>query len=465
MYDPLKNRSKIIGTLVPLSALTSAKNNTYETGTFTTGLIFLDWLKKTYQSAWQLLPLHETQLEPGSASKHVPSPYKSYCIGLDPKYLPESFAGIYPSRAEKNAFLREQNIWLPEYALFCALRDHFQTDDWRQWDKGLKNRDKATLTFWIHELGNEIDKHIILQWQLHTAYTQLRKKAKELGIILIGDLPFYPSLQSPLVWANQDVFQIEKDGDIQFVSGTPDGPAAHFGRQVWGHPLYNWKQKVKVVAFWKMRLRYQATLFDNIRLDHAKAFFAYGVMDIHNEQNDRYQNGPGVEVFKKLIKFSRQNNLSVFAEDSGESIQDLRIVLKDLEIPGIKIFRFGLMEKVNKLNIGYADTNNYSKNTIAYTTTHDTETLLSYLQKLTSEQKQKLAETVKIVYDRNNKKFAKAIRRALLESPAHTVIIPIQDWLLTTDRINIPGTELPTNDPNWRFHLKTPIEKLPSKLS
>ena len=96
---------KTIGTLVPISALFISKLSQNDRGTFAIGPLFLDWLKKTEQSAWQLLPLYQTQLEAGSTTKHVPSPYKSYGIGLDPKYLPESSMGIYPSRSEKKAFL------------------------------------------------------------------------------------------------------------------------------------------------------------------------------------------------------------------------------------------------------------------------------------------------------------------------------------------------------------------------
>ena len=88
-----------------MSALTSRKTDKNDDGTFATGLIFLDWLKKTNQSAWQILPLNETQLEPGSSTKHIPSPYKSYGIGLDPKYLSESFVGMYPSSSEKRDFV------------------------------------------------------------------------------------------------------------------------------------------------------------------------------------------------------------------------------------------------------------------------------------------------------------------------------------------------------------------------
>lgn len=445
---------KRIGTLIPMSAI----------GTFADGLIFLDWLKKTNQSAWQLLPLYQTQLEPGSTTKHVPSPYKSYGIGLDPKYLSESFKTIYPTESEKNDFIKNNDQWIHDYALFCSLRDYFQTDDWRLWDKDIRNREVKAIAHWVDKFAEKINSHIIIQWQLYIEYAKLKNKARKLGITLIGDLSFYLSLQSPLVWAHQDIFRIEKDGRMQFVSGIPDSPAAHFGRQVWGHPLYNWGNREKVAAFWEIRLLHQATLFDDIRFDHAKAIFSYGVMDTENQHYDLYEKGPGANVFEQLIAFSRQNNISIFAEDSGDSIKELRTVLKKLKIPGIKIFRFGLMEKQNKLNIGYADINHYPKNTVAYTTTHDTETLLGYLHILSKEQKQFLAITANIIYDPDDKTFAKTLRDAVLASPAQTVIIPIQDWLLTTDRINIPGTELAVNDPNWQFKLKIPIKDLPIRF-
>lgn len=443
--------SKVIGTLIPMFSL----------GTFTTGLVFLDWLKKTRQSAWQMLPLHQTQLEPGSSTKHIPSPYKGYGIGLDPRYLPEPYANLCPTESEINDFVADNYEWLHDYAFFCALRDYFQTDDWRKWDRKVRNRDSKTLAIWRDKLSEKINKHIQQQWQLHKSYRQLKQKAKQLGIILIGDLSFYLSLQSPLVWAHQDIFIIEKDGNIRYTSGIPNGPAAHFGRQVWGHPLYNWENNRKVVAFWKMRLRHQAMLFNDIRFDHAKAFFNYGVIDIKNEQNDRYKKGPGSNVFEELIAFSRKNGLSIFAEDSGDSIKELKIVLKKLRVRGIKIFRFGLMEEKNKFYREYAKISQYPKNTVAYTTTHDTETLLGYLHILSKEQKQFLAKISNITYDPDDKTFAKRLRDAIIASPAQTVIIPIQDWLLTTDRINIPGTELPVDDPNWQFKLHIPIKNLP----
>lgn len=458
---------KIIGTLVPMSALFSSVLPKYDKGTFATGLIFLDWLKKTNQSAWQVLPLYETQLELGSQTKHIPSPYKSYGIGLAPKYLHTFFADVYPTEEEKHNFISENHEWIHDYVLFCALRDYFKTDDWRVWDDGLRSRNPKTLTEWSELLSKKIDTYIITQWRLHTSYAKLRSKAKKLGIILIGDISFYVSLQSPLVWANQDIFQIKKDGNMSYVSGAPGGAKSLFGRQIWGHPLYNWENKnchKAITAFWKMRLAHISKLFDFVRFDYAKGFFQHDAIDIKNPNGDTYKKGPGSIFFKELILFNNQNGVTSFAEDCGRNLEQLQLSMKKLHIPGVKIFRFGFDEKKGKINEEYIRPAMYQANSVAYTTMHDTETLLGFLHSISNKQKQTLAERAHVSYDSNDTLFAKKLRNAVIASPANVVIVPIQDWLLTTDRINVPGTELAVNDPNWHYRLKTPIEELPTRF-
>ena len=459
-------KQKIIGTLVPVSALRSNKQSEKDWGTFETGLYFLNWLSKTHQSAWQLLPLHETQLEKGSATKHVPSPYKGYGIGLDPKYLPLSAKAQKRKSANGiEKFSKDNKEWIEDYALFCALRDHFGTDDWRKWDENLRGRKKPALDYYSKLLRREIEQHTLVRHRLYMEYAKLRRKAKKLKIKLVGDLPFYISVNSPLVWAHQDAFQIEKDGSLNKVSGIPDTPSAHFGRQVWGHPLYRWgkeTQNAKVVNFWKIRLHYLSTLFDSIRFDHAKGLFEYGVIHPNNEKVDQYVKGPGLAVFEELVSYSQRIRLTIFAEDSGENLSEIRKSLAKLKIPGIKILRFALNEKKEKINREYAQIAAYPKLTVAYTTTHDTEPLLGYLNKLSVGQKKSLSKATGVKYDPIGKIFAERLRRAVIESPADVVIIAMQDWLLTLDRINIPGTEKEVNDQNWQYKLKIPVEELPS---
>jgi 4-alpha-glucanotransferase len=445
---------KIIGTFVPINALKSTVLSSQNNGTFAVGKPFLTWLHETHQSAWQVLPLHETQLEKGSVTKHVPSPYKSYGIGLSPKYLDSVFAKKMPTEVEKRAFIKKHQAWIEEYALFCSLRDRFKTDDWRVWPDEIRNRDHKMLEVWRNTFADAIDFYIVQQWQLHESLHALRHDAKTKGIALIGDLPFYPSVQSPVVWANQSAFLINDDGTLPYVSGIPDLEGTHFGRQIWGHPLYKWENKKDVILFWKLRLKYLSEVFDWVRFDHGKGFFSYGVINLHDEKQDHFVHGPGGDVLEELVSYSKSLGLQIFVEDSGKEIPAFHATLNKLDIAGIKILRFLLKNKTQSVFEG-------SPHTVAYTTTHDTETLLGYLHKVKPHRKKLLASLMRLEYTSNDTEFAHKLRDAIIASPAEVVIIPIQDWLLITDRINIPGTEREVRDPNWRFRLKIPVEELP----
>ena len=444
----MSNTKKIIGTLVPLSALWSKSG---KTATFETGKLFLDWLARSKQNAWIMLPLSETQLEKGSTHKHVPSPYKGYGIGLDPKYLPKNSPPVDTQWIDKNEY------WLGTYALFCALRDHFGTDDWRQWDEDIRTYAPSAKTFWQKKLHKEIEKYKIQQSRLHNAYEMLRMHAKKSNILLIGDVPFYMSAQSPLVWSHQKLFKIGPAGELTLVSGVLWG---HFDRQIWGHPLYEWEgatQREKVINLWKMRLRYHAMLFDIIRLDHIKGFFKFGEINLLDSKLDRYVQAPGEHVLAQLLKYAKHIGLKIFVEDSGHyKLDEFLKAAKKHSLASMKIYRFAYNEKKHVFSKPYADILHYPKNSIVYTTTHDTETLMGYLKILSKKEKLLLGQYIKKVYE-NDRSFAVDIRNAIIASPAYMIIIPIQDWLLTTDRINMPGTEKEVGDTNWQYRLKIQI--------
>jgi len=267
------------------------------------------------------------------------------------------------------------------------------------------------------------------------------------------------------VWQFQNLFQLSENGEMKKVSGLPDGPKAHFGRQIWGHPLYNWKDTScldNILTLWKRRLDYTSQLFDIVRLDHAKGFFSYGSMHTKDPKLDTLEKGPGVRVLKKIITYSRDIGLELFVEDSGDRLKNLRDTLHSLNVPGIRILRFAYNEKRKKLTKRYANISDYPPNTFAQTTTHDTETLLGYLDLLSPDEKKLLSKHAEIQFDTDNTTLAIRLRNALIHSPAQTVIIPIQDWLNTTERINIPGTERMTNDTNWQYRVSVSIENLPS---
>ena len=457
----MSSSKKIIGTLVPLSALWNTQS---QTATFEAGELFLDWLVKTKQNAWQLLPLHETQLEKGSTTKHVPSPYKGYGIGLNPRYLSEEAKAQKPNQEQLRTFLSNNRAWLADYALFCTLRDHFGTDDWSKWQDDIKRRNPKLIKTLTTKFRQQIMHYAMEQWQCHKAFAMLRSEAKKKGILLIGDVPYYIGHNGPLVWTHQDLFQLREDGSMPHVSGSLNRPNAYFGRQLWGHPLYHWENTTSrqaILRLWEMRLHYSSKLFDIIRLDHANGFFLYGSLDSHNPDNDEKKPGPGFETFKKIIQCCQTVGLRVYAEDAAVELKELRNALARLHVGGVRILRFALNEKRNVTNPDYAYPSTYPVSSCAYTSLHDTQPLMGYLAILTAEQKQALARAADVMYSPNDRELAVYLRKAVVTSPSQTVIIPIQDWLLTTDRINTPGTEKEQDDPNWSYRLSIPVEQLP----
>lgn len=459
----LQGKDKIIGTLFPLFSLPH-QSNPKKSGTLHDALDFIDWLHRTGQHAWQLLPLHETQLVPGSKIEHVPSPYKGYGIGLDPRFLSAEFANIEPNELDISLFLKRHADWITDYALFCSLRDHFSTDDWTVWDEGIRIRKPDVINIWTKRLEKQIYNYVSDQWRLEEAYKKLHEKAAQYGILLIGDISYYLSVRSPLVWTHQHLFHINADGSIPRVSGVPDEPKSMFGRQLWGHPLYNWNAELsnaEIINLWKIRLTYVHKLFDIVRLDHANGFFLYGSLDPTDEKNDRTIQGPGRKVFEPIIQFCERSGIHIIAEDAGEDLHELRDALKKFSVPGIRVLRCGIDFKSDEIEHEYADLSTYPHNSVAYTTTHDTETLLEFVQMMDQKQKKQLARLTKAELTEDTKSFAQNLRGKVINSPSQMVIIPLQDWLLSLDRINTPGTEKSVGDTNWRYILPFPIKQLP----
>lgn len=457
---------KIIGTSAPLFCLKSSapelKNEKH--GTTATAAVFLKWLKATGQGAWQILPLSETHLEPGSTTIHVSSPYKGYGIGLDPKWLSEEDTSAMPTASELRTFLRVEKDWVGDYTLFCALRDRFGTDDWSVWEKPIRQRKPKAIRAWKDELAKDIEEYAVMQWRCHRAFGRLREAARRNGILIIGDLPFYIPFRSPLVWTYAESFQLEKDGTMERVSGLPNGPKAHFGRQVWGHPLYRWKRKRRVLALWKRRIDYFARFYDMMRLDHAKGFFHYGSMCPSNPNRDSIEKGPGREALKAIIIHARKLGLEPYAEDAGDRLEGIRETLKAFEVPGIRILRFAYNERRKSIEPDYANVSNYPENSLTVTSTHDTIPIKAYIAKLSAKERAHVATHVGIETSDDAELFMSRLLASGIHSPSRITLVQMQDWIRSEARINTPGTETPTSDPNWRYRMEIPIEKLPTNI-
>ena len=164
---------------------------------------FADFLKKSGQRIWQILPL--------SPTGYGDSPYQScsafagnhYLIdletlidgGLLEKKEAESFfwgnseekvdfGALYENRSkvlrlafkrfvpdEKyNKFVFENEKWLSEYALFTAIKDSFGGKPWTEWPEELRRRDEKALAEKREELKDEIAFRYFLQFEFFPSH-------------------------------------------------------------------------------------------------------------------------------------------------------------------------------------------------------------------------------------------------------------------------------------------------------
>lgn len=427
--------SQTIGTLLPLTALLGKHKSI---NLFENGQIFVDWLSNTNQQAWQMLPIHPT----AALEKNLfASPYSGFGVGINPLFVKKTdYPEIDP------LFARDNQDWLFDHSLFMALTDHFNTDLWKNWPSSIRKHEPQAVEKWSLKLKTKIDYYSRQQSYLFNEYHKLRLVANQKNIKIIGDVPFYLTLNSPLVWAHQDCFIINRVGNLPYVSGAAGNE--QFPRQVWGHPLYNSKNLEGLMNFWKIRLSYAAKLYDQVRLDSAIRFYTYGKMHPITDAKDTTGRGLGDKLFVPLIEYCQQIQLHVFCEDiTGYSLVDLHKAMRKMEISGVWIFTLILSGKSLP-----------AENAICYTSNHDTHTLLGFVKSLTARQKKFVLEILNLTDQKQNVlTLVGQIKTKLMHICPH-LILPYQDWILDPKRLNTPGT---VSRENWHYTIDLSKLKAP----
>ncbi len=433
---------------------------------------FIDFLKKSGQSIWQMLPVCPTS--------YGDSPYQSfssfagnpYFIDLDllseDGYLLKSeyqkieffqdphkidYATLYHNRypvlklaferfiknppEDYTVFCAKNDRWLENYALFMALKDQNGGKSWNMWPKKLSNRDSSALADARTTLRDSIEFHKTLQFFFYWQWNALHKYATENGIKIMGDLPIYVAYDSADVWANPKQFELDDDLMPIEVAGCPPDAFSKDG-QLWGNPLYNWeymKNEPSKYSFWVERIAYCLKLYDILRIDHFRGFESYYAIPAKEKtaRFGRWRKGPDTDLFDTLKQ--TLGDMPIVAEDLGLLTEDVYKLLKYTGYPGMKVLQFAFDSREENDYLPH----NYDKNCIVYTGTHDNDTLMGW-QNTADEQDIKQAKD----YIRANdcESFNWAMIKTAMASVADTVIIPIQDYIGmgSEGRINEPST-------------------------
>jgi len=437
---------------------------------------FVDFLKRAGQSCWQILPLTPTG--------YGDSPYQScsayagnlYLIDL-PTLVKEGllteeevcsvnwetqtgrvdFGLLYQHRSrilrmaysrfrggeDYDRFNRENSGWLPDYALFMALKDRFDGQPWYRWETPIRLRDPDAIWNIRRELREEIRFYCFQQYQFFRQWKSLREYAHENGIRIIGDVPIYVPYDSVDVWASPEYFQLDETLTPTDVAGCPPDGFTEDG-QLWGNPLYRWKEMAREnYSWWIRRLEAAGKLYDVIRIDHFRGLEAYWAVPYGDTtaRGGRWVKGPGMD-FIKAVK-EQLPDMALIAEDLGFLTQEVLDLRDESGLPGMKVLQFAFDSREPSEYLPYK----YPKNCVCYTGTHDNMTTRQWLETAGPEA---LAYAKAYMQLNGEEGYVWGIIRTAMASVAELCIVPMQDYLdLGSDaRMNFPGTQ---TDANWTW--------------
>ena len=350
---------------------------------------FVDWLAAAGQAWWQVLPL--------GPPDEFGSPYRS----------PSAFAASPQLLARPGA-----RVTAGEVEDFVA-RHPFWTGSWARFAGG-------------EALAGQV--------RFEREWGALRGYAAERGVRLIGDLPVYVSDEGADLAGWPELFA---DGEV---AGAPPDALSATGQR-WGNPLYDWPvHRATCYRWWRERFRRTFELVDLCRIDHFRGFVSYWAIPARHATARRghWRPGPGAELFRAVER--ELGDLPLIAEDLGHITPPVLRLRDELGLPGMAVLLWAFRRARGNPHA----LENHRRNSVAYTSTHDTDTAAGWFAGL--RPRQQAATSL----DPREPQWG--LIELAYSSRAALAIVPAQDVLgLGSDaRMNRPGR----TGGNWRWRLE-----------
>ena len=460
------------GVLLPVFSLPSK----YGIGCFSKEAYqFVDQLREAGQSYWQILPLGPTGYGDSpyqSFSTYAGNPYfidletlikedlltKKECkefINYEKIYysrfkvLKKAFERFEKDEAYDN-FIKENAYWLDDYSLYMAIKDSKGGISWNEWEDALKNREETALENAREELAEEIDFYKFQQYEFDKQWSQLHAYANKQGIQIVGDIPIYVAMDSADAWAHPELFQLDQDNVPLAVAGCPPDGFSATG-QLWGNPLYRWDYHRNTgYQWWISRMSYCFRLYDVVRIDHFRGFDEYFSIPYGDKdaRGGHWEKGPGIDLFRKIEQALGWKQ--VIAEDLGYMTDSVRHLVYESGFPGMKVLEFAFDSRDSGCASDYLP-HNYPENCVAYTGTHDNETIVGWWKSITATER-KLARDYLCDHATPEEELYKCFISLIMRSAARVCVIPMQDYMGLDNRfrMNKPSTV----GMNWKWRIK-----------
>jgi 4-alpha-glucanotransferase len=354
---------------------------------------------------------------------------------------------------EFNTFRADNASWLEDYALFMSLKEANGGGAWSDWDESLRRRKKSAMKEARKEYAESVARYSFYQFLFFRQWNKLRQYANEQDITIIGDIPIFIAYDSADAWANPDLFFLDKNSLPTVVAGVPPDYFSATG-QLWGNPLYRWKEHKKSdYDWWLERLRSVLKFVDVVRLDHFRGFAGYYEIPFGEKtaERGRWVTGPGKDFFTVISSAlsgaeqsrSIEDTLPIIAEDLGVITPDVVELRDGFKLPGMKILQFGFTSPDDPFL-----PHHYPTNCVAYTGTHDNDTACGWFESAPEHER---AFALRYL-NTDGHDFAWDLIRSVWSSVAVYAVTPMQDALSL-------GTEARMNFPsklggNWEWRMR-----------
>lgn len=459
---------------------------------------FIDFLVKSQQSLWQILPLGPTGYGdspyqsfsafagnpllispdklvqdgflPAAAVEEVPAFPKAkvdfgWVIDYKLKLLRQAYEQfhLYGLGEQREAFARfcaEQAHWLDDFAMFMALKKYHVEHEggvWNTWPAEIAQRQPEAMAYWAEALGDEIRMHKFLQYLFFKQWLELKKYANDRGILIIGDIPIFVAFDSADVWANSNLFSLNEDGSPAVVAGVPPDYFSVTGQR-WGNPLYKWEAMAdNNYRWWTERLQMSFTQADVVRIDHFRGFDAYWEIPAAEPTAvvGKWIKGPGQAFFEAME--ANLGELPLIAEDLGVITPEVVALRDRFHFPGMKILQFAFGGEKNSLFLPHT----FTSNCVVYSGTHDNETTVGWFANASDDEKRHVLRYMNVP---NGDDIAWDLIRLAFASVANTAVATLQD-LMNLDneaRMNFPGTS--SGNWQWRYTADMLTDDIASRL-
>ena len=465
------------GILMPVSSLPSP----YGIGTLGKAAYeFVDFLADAGQRWWQMLPVGPTSYGDSpyqSFSTYAGNPYfvdldmlredglltqeeiDAVYWGSDPARV--DYAAIYNGRftllakatergwdrdtEELNAFMEQNRTWLPDYALYMAVKRHFGMRAWTEWeDEDIRLHRPVAVEKYRRELWEDVRLFTYIQFLFFKQWNALRSYARKKGIGIIGDLPIYVAMDSADVWSDPRSFQLDEKNVPTAVAGVPPDYFSEDG-QLWGNPLYNWPaMEADGFGWWIRRVDGASKLFDVIRIDHFRGLASYWAVPYGETtaKKGRWIPGPGIRMVRAITGWFPQ--LQFIAEDLGILTPDVTELMDQSGLPGMKVLEFAF----DPVEPGVYLPHNHPKNCVCYVGTHDNAPVLQWKDEADPAE---VDMAVRYLGLNEEEGFHWGMIRGGMSSVADLFVAQMQDvlGLGAESRMNTPGTL----GGNWQWRL------------